>query len=309
MYCIHQTEEHAYDFRGWHYSFVPYLNEGFTGRAFAAACPDGEISCPMDPKMTLFVNAGAIWVGFGGCMLAAAVNPRFGLAGYLCWGTARIVNGLFGHLLPAPLTLLYNPGCVQSAVMVPLGVYVISRSQRPKLCVANGFLFHAVAFGMGLNVIPRARAPEAAVAVITVAAMALLVPLAIKWKVDQRRDVPAALFRRLSSNLTYIRMPTRLVVRLARPPPGRALEVGVVEDPAEHVAPQEERVLETSIASRGRREPIRIHRRAPRRASPAACAAARRAALPPCLFYNFARAKGSACCWRRALRSTPPRSF
>ena len=192
MYCIHQTEEHAYDFRGWHYSFVPDLNEGFIGRAFAAACPDGEISCPMDPKMTLFVNAGAIWVGFGGCMLAAAVNPRFVFAGYLCWGTA-IVNGLFGHLLPALLTLSYNPGCVQSAVMVPLGVYVISRSQRPKLCVANGFLFHAIAFGMGLNVILRARAPEAAVAVITVV-MALLVPLAIAWRVDHPRDKFRPLF-------------------------------------------------------------------------------------------------------------------
>ena len=41
------------------------------------------------------------------------------------------------------------------------------------------------------------------------------------------------------------------------------------------------------------REPIRIHRRGTAAAaSPAACAAACRAALPPCLFFNFARAKG-----------------
>ena len=61
----------------------------------------------------------------------------------------------------------------------------------------------------------------------------------------------------------------------------------MVEDPAEPVAPQEERVL------RHLREPIRIHRRGTAAAaSPAACAAACRAALPPCLFYNFARAKG-----------------
>ena len=59
----------------------------------------------------------------------------------------------------------------------------------------------------------------------------------------------------------------------------------MVEDPAEPVAPQEE--------CGSSREPIRIHRRGTAAAaSPAACAAACRASLPPCLFYNFARAKG-----------------
>ena len=28
MYCLHQSEEHAYDLRGWRYSFVPALNVG-----------------------------------------------------------------------------------------------------------------------------------------------------------------------------------------------------------------------------------------------------------------------------------------
>ena len=49
------------------------------------------------------------------------------------------------------------------------------------------------AFGMGLNVILRARAPEAAVAVITVV-MALLVPLAIAWRVDHPGDKFRPLF-------------------------------------------------------------------------------------------------------------------
>ena len=192
MYLLHQSEEHAYDLRGWRYAFVPHLNDGVGRLLFSSVCAKGLAACPVDPKMAMYINTVMIWLGFGGCMLAAAVNPRFVFAGYLCWGTA-IVNGLFGHLLPALLTLSYNPGCVQSAVMVPLGFYVISRSQRPKLCVANGFLFHAIAFGIGLNVILRARAPEVAVAVITVV-MALLVPLAIAWRVDHPRDKFRPLF-------------------------------------------------------------------------------------------------------------------
>ena len=73
-------------------------------------------------------------------------------------------------------------------------------------------------------------------------------------------------------------------MRLARSSgPGRALEVG--GDTPFAVAPRH--------GWWSSREPIRIHRRGTAAAaSPAACAKACRAALPPCLFYNFARAKG-----------------
>jgi hypothetical protein len=30
FYLIHQTEEHAYDLRGWRYAFVPNFNHGVT---------------------------------------------------------------------------------------------------------------------------------------------------------------------------------------------------------------------------------------------------------------------------------------
>ena len=38
MYLFHQSEEHAYDLRGWRYAFVPYMNEGFGKVLFASVC-------------------------------------------------------------------------------------------------------------------------------------------------------------------------------------------------------------------------------------------------------------------------------
>ena len=100
MYCFHQSEEHGYDFRGWRYAFVPYMNEGIGTALFASLCAEGQSSCPLDPKMTLYINTMMIWVGFSGSMLAAHAYPeKFLLAGSLSWDTA-VVNGLGGHVAP-----------------------------------------------------------------------------------------------------------------------------------------------------------------------------------------------------------------
>ena len=34
FYLLHQTEEHAYDLRGWRYAFVPGFNHGASGQRF-----------------------------------------------------------------------------------------------------------------------------------------------------------------------------------------------------------------------------------------------------------------------------------
>ena len=166
MYLFHQAEEHGYDFRGWRYAFVPYMNEGIGQVLFSSLCTPGQSPCPLDPKMTLYINTMMIWVGFGGCMLAAHYNPqRFLLAGSLSWGTAT-VNGLGGHVLPALASFSYNPGAVQSFVMVPLGIYIIRASGRPWLCMANGLSAHLLAFGVGINLMYRTHLPEAATMIV-----------------------------------------------------------------------------------------------------------------------------------------------
>lgn len=206
-YCLHQSEEHAYDLRGWRYSFVPSLNDGPISEIFQQACreynnnnsnsnndsnnnylendmSDGVVSCPLDPKITLWVNTILIWIGFGGCMLVAEAWPsRYLLSGSLNWGTA-VVNGIGGHILPAILTKSYNPGVVQSIFMVPLGIYRILVSGRPGLCLLNGFISH-VALVAGVNIVFRFRADEAITMAMLMLLVALVVPLGIShgiWK-------------------------------------------------------------------------------------------------------------------------------
>lgn len=181
MYNLHQSEEHAYDFRGWRYAFVPHLNESIGKTLFSSLCSSMLMpACPVDPKITLYINTIIIWVGFGGCMLAAHIRPeRFLLAGSLSWGTA-VVNGLFGHVLPAVASFTYNPGLVQSIIMVPLGIYIIRSSGRPWLCMANGFGAH-VMMVMGINVLYRAELPEAATTTMFNLLGSLALPLGISW--------------------------------------------------------------------------------------------------------------------------------
>ena len=192
-YCLHQSEEHAYDLRGWRYSFVPSLNDGPISELFAQACHDfyessgsgsgistatGVVSCPLDPKITLWVNTILVWGGFGGCMVFAEIWPsRFLFSGSLNWGTA-VVNGLFGHVLPAILTNSYNPGVVQSICMVPLGIKIILASGRPLLCLANGVICHLFLI-LGVNIVFRFRTNETITMSILMFLVALPIPLAI----------------------------------------------------------------------------------------------------------------------------------
>ena len=187
MYLLHQSEEHAYDFRGWRYAFVPSLNEGVGKLLFSSVCAKGLAACPVDPKMALYINTVMVWMGFGGCMLASHASQRFYLAGSLCWGTA-IVNGLFGHILPAVLGFAYNPGLVQSLVMVPLGVFIVRASSRPWLCLANGFGAHVLALGVGINLMYRAQLPEAATTIVFNALGGLALPLALSWYFGRPAD-------------------------------------------------------------------------------------------------------------------------
>jgi len=189
LYLLHQAEEHAYDFRGWRYAFVPYMNEGIGKALFAGACdPEGGIACPLDPKMTLYINTVMIWFGFGGCMVAAHLDPdKYLLAGSLSWGTA-VVNGLGGHVIPAVTTLTYNPGLVQSMVMVPLGIFIIRASGRPWLCIANGFAAHIIAFGMGINLVHRAHLSEVATTIVFDALAGLGLPLGLAWYLKHPTD-------------------------------------------------------------------------------------------------------------------------
>lgn len=171
-YCLHQSEEHAYDIRGWRYAFVPSLNLGPISKIYAAICAETEepLGCPLDPKITLYVNVLMIWIGFGGCMVAATFNPsRFLFSGSLNWGVS-VFNGVFGHMMPAVLSQSYNPGFVQSIFMVPLGIYLIRESGRPFLCIFNGILVHAV---MALAVVVIVRFDTNEAVTMTVALLAV----------------------------------------------------------------------------------------------------------------------------------------
>jgi len=73
----------------------------------------------------------------------------------ISWGTA-IINGLVGHLLPV-LKGEYIPGALQSAFMVPLGIYLLARVYgrdgliyrswivRFVIPLGAGIIFHLVA--------------------------------------------------------------------------------------------------------------------------------------------------------------------
>ena len=186
-YCLHQSEEHAYDLRGWRYSFVPTLNLGPLGAMYGELCKEyhlsedslGVVSCPLDPKIVLYVNTILIWFGFGGCMVVAQYfgEGRFWFSTYLNWGMA-VVNGLGGHIAPALLTSSYNPGVVQSLVMVPFGIWIILGSGRPILCLLNGIVSHAM-LAIGVNIVFRLQTDEAVTMFALMMFVALPVPLGL----------------------------------------------------------------------------------------------------------------------------------
>ena len=52
----HQMEEHAYDFRGWRYAFVPGFNHGVGALLFKECEKLGHLRCPLEPRVTSEVN-------------------------------------------------------------------------------------------------------------------------------------------------------------------------------------------------------------------------------------------------------------
>lgn len=99
----------------------------------------------------------SIWLTSGSASLSVHFYPIKRTCFYqlLSWGTA-IINGLVGHLLPV-LKGEYIPGALQSAFMVPLGIYVLARVYgrdgliyrswivRFVIPLGAGIIFHLVA--------------------------------------------------------------------------------------------------------------------------------------------------------------------
>merc|ERR1712157_614646 len=88
------------------------------------------------------------------------------------------VNGLGGHIAPALLTSPYNPGVVQSLVMVPFGIWIILGSGRPILCLLNGIVSHAM-LAIGVNIVFRLQTDEAVTMFALMLFVALPVPLGL----------------------------------------------------------------------------------------------------------------------------------
>ena len=70
MYCWHQSED-SYQ----HSSVREGLYTLYNNNNNIDGSTDG-ITCPVDPKLTLYINVVCIWIGFGGCMIAATLYPR-----------------------------------------------------------------------------------------------------------------------------------------------------------------------------------------------------------------------------------------
>jgi len=169
FYCWHQTEEHAHDLRGWRYAFVPNFNHTVGALLFKSCETIGHLSCPLNTRLTLYVNVMVVWVGFVGTMVSAHyLGGPYVFAGLVNWGMS-VVNAFGGHLLPF-LFMGYNPGAFQSLFMFLFGIYAISRGGR-RLAVAsivNGVLFHIITFGVGTNLVLVAHWPEELMAVLSV---------------------------------------------------------------------------------------------------------------------------------------------
>ena len=112
--------------------------------------------------------------------LSTALHIRRGTE--LGHGSCEVVNGLLGHIVTSIITKSYNPGVLQSLLMVPLGVYVITKSGRPWLCILNGILAH-VALIAGVNMVIRLGTNEAFTMTILMLAASLFLPLAISNRV------------------------------------------------------------------------------------------------------------------------------
>ena len=138
--------------------------------------------CPLDPKITLYVNIVTIFMGFGGCLVAATLNARFVYSIYLNWGAA-LVNGLMGHIVPMLLTQSYNPGVVQSLVMVPVAVWLLVTKATlypplPVLCLLNGLALHVFLI-LGVQSILNFQTNEALTMTVVMLLGSFVLPLVL----------------------------------------------------------------------------------------------------------------------------------
>lgn len=157
FYCWHQFEEHAYDMRGWRYAFVPRFNYGI-GPILFFECEKphlGHLLCPLEPRLTTYINVPSVWLGFAVTMIVAhKLGGPYAFAGHCNWGIA-VINGASGHVIPWIFTRAYNPGAFQSIFMVGTGAFFLSKGgpQFFAVCMLCGILFHLVCFGIGINLI------------------------------------------------------------------------------------------------------------------------------------------------------------
>ena len=138
VYAIHQVEEHGYDIYGRRYMFVPTFNADL----------GVKLGVTLTPRAVTYVNLITIWIAFPVCAYISNAGNNY-IPAAITWGTA-IVNGIGGHLLPL-LEKKYIPGAFQSALMVPLGIWVLYSfhfrfgwMDGLILPLIAGFLFHIV---------------------------------------------------------------------------------------------------------------------------------------------------------------------
>ena len=170
-------EEHAYDFRGWRYAFVPGFNHGVGALLFKECEKLGHLRCPLEPRLTTEVNVGGIWIGFSLCMIAAeCLRGPYSYAGLVNWGMC-MVNAFAGHLLPW-LFMGYNPGAVQSVFMFACGAWFLYRCpgtlRFAASAILNGIILHVITFGLGMNLVLKLQWPPEVVGLLSVICTTLI---------------------------------------------------------------------------------------------------------------------------------------
>ena len=149
VYSVHQLEEHGYDIYGRRYMFVPLFNE-HTGSKLGVA---------VTPRQTTYINLVGIWFTIPVCAYFSNAGNKY-IPVAVSWGLA-IFNGGFGHLLPL-LEGKYMPGAAQSALMVPLGLWVLLTVHgrfgwlhKLILPMIGGILFHVVGLVLPMILFPN----------------------------------------------------------------------------------------------------------------------------------------------------------
>eukprot|EP00438_Fugacium_kawagutii_P032983 Skav223893 [mRNA] locus=scaffold1226:773252:797771:- [translate_table: standard] len=176
FYLCHQTEEHAYDLRGWRYAFVPNFNHGVGALLFDCEGPEGHLRCPLNPRITE-VNVACVWAGFVVTMLVAHyLRGSYAYAGICNWGMC-VVNALGGHLIPW-IVMGHSPqkGAFQSLFQFSFGVWALltcpGTVRFAGISLLNGLVFHAVVFGVGTNLVLKLKWPTEVIGTSGVLGMA-----------------------------------------------------------------------------------------------------------------------------------------